>query len=417
MAFTLGFHIVFASLGVGLPVVMLAAEWKYLRTGDAGWRALARRWSKAFAVLFAVGAVSGTVLSFEMGLLWPEFMGTFGSVIGMPFTLEAFAFFLEAIFVGVYLYAWDRLPPRQHFLSGIPVAISGAASAWFVVTANAWMNQPTGFRLVDGNVADADPWAAMFNPATWAQTTHMLVAAYMVTGFVVAAVYAGARLRGDRTEYTSRALALGLTLGAVFAPIQIGVGDWASRMVADTQPVKFAAMEGIAVTQAGVPLRLGPIEIPGGASFLLRGDPDAVIPGLDQVAAEDRPPDAIVHGAFQAMVAIGLGLLAIALWSGWSWWRRRRLPDGRAYLWALVAAGPAVVVALESGWVVTEVGRQPWIVHGIMRTAEAVTQAPGVRVVFAVVVAIYTVLAAGTVVVLRALGRRPLTAEEASRGG
>ena len=249
MAFTLGFHIVFASLGVGLPVVMLAAEWKYLRTGDAGWRALARRWSKAFAVLFAVGAVSGTVLSFEMGLLWPEFMGTFGSVIGMPFTLEAFAFFLEAIFVGVYLYAWDRLPPRQHFLSGIPVAISGAASAWFVVTANAWMNQPTGFRLVDGNVADADPWAAMFNPATWAQTTHMLVAAYMVTGFVVAAVYAGARLRGDRTEYTSRALALGLTLGAVFAPIQIGVGDWASRMVADTQPVKFAAMEGIAVTR------------------------------------------------------------------------------------------------------------------------------------------------------------------------
>jgi len=412
MAFTLGFHIIFACLGVGLPVVMLVAERMFLRTGDESWRQLARRWSRAFAVLFAVGAVSGTVVSFEMGLLWPGFMGTFGSVIGLPFTLEGFAFFLEAIFLGIYLYGWERLSPRAHWWSGMPIVVAGVASAWFVVTANAWMNHPQGFTLVDGRVVDVSPVRAMLNPATWSQTTHMIVAAYMVTGFLVAAVYAGAALRGGNSTYVRRAMALGIVMGAAFAPIQVVVGDWSARVVANSQPVKFAAMEGIVVTEAGAALRIGPFAIPGGASLLLHGDCHAVIPGLDAVPESERPPDAIVHAGFLVMVGIGFGLLFIALWSGWSWWRHRRLPEHRAYWWALVAAGPAAVLALEAGWVVTEVGRQPWIAQGVMRTIDAVTSAPGVSWVFVAVVGVYAVLATSTVVVLRILAKRPIEAEE-----
>lgn len=407
MALTLGFHIVLACFGVGLPVLLLAAEGLYLRTKDEGWKVLARRWSKAFAVLFAVGAVSGTVLSFELGLLWPQFMGTFGAVIGMPFTLEAFAFFLEAIFVGIYLYAWDRLPPRVHWLTAFPIAISGLASAWFVVTANAWMNTPRGFVLEGGRVVDADPWAAMFNPATWAQTTHMILAAYMVTGFCVAAVYAYSKLRGNATRHASRAMALGLAMGAVLAPAQILAGDFSARLVARTQPAKLAAMEGLERTRAGAPLRIGGlIEIPGGLSWLAYGDPKAVVRGLEEFP--DRPPSGIVHASFQIMVAGGTFMAAVALWSAISILRRRRLPSGKAFLEALVACGPVSVLALEAGWVVTEVGRQPWIVQGVMRTSEAVTDVPGIGWSLAAAVFIYAVLTAGTVVILRILARQAL---------
>ncbi len=424
MAFTLGFHIILACFGVGLPVLMLFAEWRFLRTRDGGWRTLARRWSKAFAVLFAVGAVSGTVLSFELGVLWPQFMGTFGAVIGLPFTLEAFAFFLEAIFVGIYLYAWDRLSPRAHWWSGFPIALSGFASAWFVVTANAWMNVPQGFQMVDGRVVDADPIAAMLNPATGAQTTHMILAAYMVTGFVVASFYAAALLRGKDTLYHRRAMALGLALGMICAPVQVVVGDWAARTVAETQPVKLAAMEGQFRTEASAPLRLGglpdenarttryALEIPGGLSWLAYGNTQAVVKGLDDFPPQDIPPVTIVHLAFQLMVGIGTGLVLLALWAGGSVWRRRRLPENRLFLWAMVIAGPLTVVALEAGWVVTEVGRQPWIVQGVMRTADAVTAAPGIVWVLAAAVTIYVILAVGAIAVLRLLARSPFSEAE-----
>jgi cytochrome d ubiquinol oxidase subunit I len=427
MAFTLGAHIVLACLGVGMPVLLLFAEWRYLRTGDEGWRTLARRWSKAFAVLFAVGAVSGTVLSFELGLLWPSFMGTFGSVIGLPFTLEGFAFFLEAIFAGIYLYGWDRLPPRVHWLAGFPIALSGFASAWFVVTANAWMNSPQGFTLRDGVVVEADPLAAMFNPATGAQTAHMILAAYMVTGFVMAAFYAWERLRGRDGTYQRRAMSLGLALGAICTPVQIVVGDWGAKVVAATQPVKLAAMEGQFRTESRAPLRIGgwpdeqarqtrfAVEIPGALSWLAYGDTNAVIRGLDDFPKDDTPPVLVVHLAFQVMVGIGFALLLVSAWTGWSVLRRRRLPNVRAFLWSLVAAGPLAVLALEAGWVVTEVGRQPWIVQGVMRTAEAVTDAPHIPSVFAVTLAIYGILTVGVVLVLRLLARVPL-AKEAGHG-
>jgi cytochrome d ubiquinol oxidase subunit I len=415
MALSLAWHIVVASFGVALPAMTLFAEWRGQRTGDVAYRLLARRWARAMGVLFAVGAVSGTILSFEMGVLWPGMMGRFGQVIGLPFTLEAFAFFVEAIFLGIYLYGWDRLPPRVHLLSGIPVLVAGAAGTFFVVSANAWMNQPRGFDLESGRVVGVDPWAAMFNPATGPQSVHMLVAAFMVTGFMMASVYAVGMLRGRRDRYHRLGFLVPFTVAAAMAPIQVGVGDWAARFVAEYQPVKLAAMEGQFATETGVPLHIRgsggdgqmryAIEIPNGLSLLAFWDPDARIRGLDEVPPGDRPPVNVVHLSFQTMVAAGLGLLGVAAWFWLVWWRRRRPPDGRWFLRAAALCGPAAVLALEAGWVTTEVGRQPWIVYGVLRTRDAVNPAPGLTIGLLAVVVVYAALTAATVYVLRRLAR------------
>ncbi|MDQ4021236.1 MAG: cytochrome ubiquinol oxidase subunit I [Actinomycetota bacterium] len=415
MALSLGWHIVVACFGVGMPAITLIAEWRGQRSGDPVYRLLARRWARAMGVLFAVGAVSGTILSFEMGILWPGFMGTYGEVIGLPFALEGIAFFLEAIFLGIYLYAWDRLPPRQHLLSGIPIVIAGVASAFFVVTANAWMNQPTGFDQEGGRLVAVDPWAAMFNPATPPQTVHMILAAFMVAGFGMASVYAVAMLRGRRDRYHRLGFLIPFTVAAVITPVQIGVGDWAAHFVANNQPVKLAAMEGIFDTQRGAPLHVGGVaidnemryalEIPSGLSLLAHFDPDAEIMGLNEVPPGDRPPVNVTHLAFQTMVAIGFALLAWVAWAAVTWLRRRDLPRSRWFLRAGAVSGVAAVVALEAGWVTTEVGRQPWIVYGIQRTADAVNPAPGLVYGFALVAAVYVILTIGTVYVLRRLSR------------
>jgi cytochrome d ubiquinol oxidase subunit I len=418
MALTLGFHIVFACFGMGLPILLLVAEGRFLKTGDVEWKNLAKRWSKAFAILFAVGAVSGTVLSFELGLLWPRFMGTFGPVLGLPFTLETIAFFVEGIFAGIYLYGWDRLSPRAHWLSGIPIAVAGLASAVFVVTANAWMNCPLGYTLQGDKIVAAQPVLAMLSPASAPQIVHMLLAAGLVCGFGVAAVYAAARLRGNDSVRVRRAMTLGLAMGVICAPLQAVSGDWAARTVARTQPVKFAALEGQFKTEAGAPLRIGgipdsesettryAIEIPGGLSWLAFRDSGHVVQGLDQVPRADRPPVAIVHLAFQSMIGIGVFLLVIAGWTGASLAFRRKLPGSRPFLWCVVLAGPLSAVGLEAGWIVTEVGRQPWIVQGVMRTRDAVTDAPGLGWSLAAAVAIYAILIAGTLVALRHLARK-----------
>lgn len=428
MAFTLGFHIILACFGIGLPVLILAAEWRFLRTGDELWRTLARRWSKAFAVLFAVGAVSGTVLSFELGLLWPEFMGRWGAVIGLPFTMEGFAFFLEAIFAGIYLYGWDRLPKRVHWLTGWPVAIAGFLSAFFVVTANAWMNAPAGFRWEDGRAVEVDPLAAMFTVTTGAQTAHMIVAAYLVSGFCVAAFYATRFLRNRNDLYSRRAFTLGLLLALPLVPVQIVVGDWSAKVVAKSQPVKLAAMEGLFETQTRAPLHIGGIpdeetgelrygvKIPGALSWLAYGDVDAEVKGLNEFPEGDTPPLAIVHFAFQVMVGIGTLMLLVACWAAISYFRARAWPRAKLFLWMQVALGPLSVVALEAGWIVTEVGRQPWVVQGYMRTSEAVTQAPGVWNVFAATLAIYGVIAVASVVILRQLAKVPILQSESEHG-
>ncbi len=426
MAFTLGFHIILACYGVGLPVLMLAAEWQFLKTGDRLWQELAHRWSKSFAVLFAVGAVSGTVLSFELGLLWPEFMERWGAVIGLPFTMEGFAFFLEAIFAGIYLYGWERLPPRIHWMTGWPIAISGFLSAFFVVTANAWMNAPAGFRMVDDKITEIDPLAAMFNAASGAQATHMIVAAYLVTGFSVAAYYALCLLKRPGDLYCRRALTLSLLLALGFVPVQMLVGDWSAKVVAHSQPVKLAAMEGQFQTERRAPLRIGglpdvaarqtryALEIPGALSFLSYSDFNAEVKGLNDFPTDRLPPVAVVHIAFQVMVGIGglMGLLALVCVINYV--RFRQWPQARWFLIVVVLMGPLSIVAMEAGWIVTEVGRQPWIVQGYMRTSEAVTRAPGVWSVFAATMAIYLVLTVASVAALTRLARQPL--KEATSG-
>ncbi|MBE1558760.1 cytochrome ubiquinol oxidase subunit I [Nonomuraea africana] len=415
MALSLGWHIVIACFGVGMPAITLIAEWRGHRSGDVHYRLLARRWAKAMGVLFAVGAVSGTILSFEMGVLWPGLMGAYGQVIGLPFSLEGIAFFIEAIFLGIYLYAWDRLPPRIHLLSGIPIVLAGVASAFFVVTANAWMQQPTGFDAEGGRIVAVDPWAAMFNPATPPQTVHMILAAFMVAGFGMASVYAVAMLRGRRDRYHRLGLLLPLAVAAVITPVQIGVGDWAAHFVASNQPVKLAAMEGVFETERGVPLHVGGIavdgemryalEIPYGLSLLAHWNPNAEIMGLNEVPPADRPPVNVVHWAFQIMVGAGFALLGLSAWLALAWWRRRDLPSSPWFLRAAALSGVAAALALEAGWVVTEVGRQPWIVYGVMRTAEAVNPAPGLVWGFVLVTVVYAALTVATVYVLRRLAR------------
>ncbi|HXG68928.1 MAG TPA: cytochrome ubiquinol oxidase subunit I, partial [Blastocatellia bacterium] len=325
MAMSLAFHIIFAAAGIAMPLMMAVAEWRWLRTRDEAYLTLAKRWAKGTAILFAVGAVSGTVLSFELGLLWPEFMRWAGPIIGMPFSLEGFAFFTEAIFLGIYLYGWNRVPPRAHLAAGVIVALSGAASGIFVVIANAWMNAPTGFRLVDGQPVDVDPIAAMMNPAAFAQTLHMTLAAYAATGFAVAGIHAYLLLRDRHNLFHRHALAIALVVGGVTAVLQPLSGDILAKVVARNQPAKLAAFEGQFQTEQGAPLRIGgipdeetgttryAIEIPYGLSMLAYNDPNATVKGLDAFPRDEWPPVAIVHISFQIMVAAGVAMMGVAL--------------------------------------------------------------------------------------------------------
>lgn len=406
MAMALAFHIVFAMAGIGLPLMMVMAEWRWLRTGDEPSRTLAKRWAKVTTILFAIGAVTGTILSFLLGLLWPTFMVWAGPIIGLAFSLEGFAFFAEAIFLGLYLYGWRLLSPAAHLLSGVAVALSGVASAVFVVQANGWMNTPRGFRLLDGQPTEIDPLAAMLNPAGLAQAPHMILAAYVATGFVVAGIHAFQLLREPDNIFHQRALRIALLVGGVSILLQLISGDILAKVVADYQPAKLAALEGQFWTEAGAPLRLGglpdveqgilryAIEIPYGLSFLLYLDPNAVVTGLDGIPRDQWPPVGVVRMAFQIMMFSGFAMAGVTLWGLWLWWRRVALFRSRAFLIALVLAAPLGVVATEAGWTATEVGRQPWIIVGVMKTAEAVTPMPGLVVPLVIFVLLYLFLGA-----------------------
>jgi cytochrome bd ubiquinol oxidase subunit I len=425
MALSLGWHIVIACTGMAFPFLVMYAEWKGQRTGDPVYTALARHWSKVLAVLFAIGAVSGTILSFEFGILWPRWMAAYGDVMGLPFAIEGFAFFTEAIFVGIYLYGWDRLPPKVHLWSGVPIGIAGVASAFFVVAANGFMNTPTGFRLVNGNVVDVHPWAALFNTSLWPEATHMILAAFIVTGYLVAMPHALALLRGKRDRYRRIGFLIPFVVASAVVPLQIVAGDWAARHVAVHQPVKLAAMEGLEHTERGAPIHIGGvfidgrvrfgIKIPDGLSFLAFHRTNAVVTGLESVPPADRPPVNVVRTAFQVMVAIGTAMLGLGLWLLLAWRRHRDLPRSRWFYRAALVAGPAAVVALEAGWITTEVGRQPWIVYGVMRTQDAVTRASGIPVGYATLSVVYAGLAVAVGWLLRRLARAPLdpSAEEA----
>ena len=424
MAVSLAFHIIFAVVGIGMPVLMVIAERRWQKTGDPIHLELARRWSKGTAILFAVGAVSGTVLSFELGLLWPGFMELAGGIIGMPFSLEGFAFFTEAIFLGIYLYGWDRISPRAHLWAGIAVAVSGAASGIFVVMANAWMNSPAGFDLVGGRPVNIDPVAAMLNPMAFQQTLHMTLAAYTATGFAVAGIHAFLLLFDRDNAFHRRALSAALVLGAPAAVLQPISGDISARSVAERQPIKLAAMEAHFETMAGAPLTIGglpdsetgetryAIKIPYGLSLLAFHDPHAVVRGLNDFPRDEWPNVLIVHTAFQIMIALGTYMALVSLWAGWLAFRRRDVTGNRLLLRALVLGGPMGFIAIEAGWTVTEVGRQPWTIYGVLRTADAVTPMPGLVVPFVLFTLLYCFL--GVIVawlLYRQIIRSPKTSE------
>jgi cytochrome bd ubiquinol oxidase subunit I len=419
-ALSFAVHIPLVCFGIAFPSMVLLVESLYVRTGDELYRTLAKRWSKVMIALFAVGVVTGTILSFEMGLLWPNFMATFGDVFGLAFGLEGFSFFLEAIFIAIYVYGWDRMSSRMHLLCGIPVVIAGLTGSLFVISVNAWMNRPSGFRVEEGRAVDVEPWSALFgNGHLWPELSHMYFAGFIVAGFVVASVYAWGWLKGRRGRYERIALAVPLTIAALAAPVQLVMGDWIARRVTDDQPVKLAAFEGLGPTTKGAPFHiLGwyedgevkyGIEIPKLLSLLAKHDPNATIEGLEAVPADDRPPPInLIRFAFQTMVGIGTFLAALGVVHLLTWYRRRRFVESRWFLRAVVAAGPLSVVALIAGWVTTEVGRQPWVVYDVMRTEEAVTGAGGIPVGYATLVVVYLGLGAAVFWILRRLSLRPL---------
>lgn len=412
-------HIPLVCFGIAFPAIVLFVEWLGHRTGDPLYGVLAKRWSKIMLALFAVGVVTGTILSFELGLLWPNFMATFGSVFGLGFAVEGISFFLEATFIAIYVYGWGRLSPRAHLLAGVPIVITGFAGSLMVISVNGWMNHPSGFRLEKGRAVDVHPFAALFeNDYVWHELVHMYLAAFIVAGFVMAAFYAFGWLRGRRGRYERTALVIPLTIAALAAPVQILVGDWAARDVAKTQPVKLAALEGLGTTEKGAAIHiLGwydgkevkyGIKIPKLLSFLSFHDFNAEVKGLDTVPADDRPPVNVVRFAFQTMVGIGSALALLSVFYVGSWLRYRRLPRSTWFYRAVVVAGPLALVALICGWITTEVGRQPWVVYNVMRTSDAVTGASGIPVGYATLALVYLGLCVAVVWILRRLSLVPL---------
>ncbi|MCU1372905.1 MAG: ythA 2 [Actinomycetia bacterium] len=415
MAFSLGWHIVIAAFGVAFPAMIFVVHRRGIR-GDADALVLAKRWSKVAGVLFALGAVSGTILSFELGLLWPGLMGRFGDVIGLPFALEGIAFFVEAIFLGIYLYGWGRLPPRVHLLTIVPMAISGVFGSFCVIAANAWMNNPSGFRIVDGKVVDVRPLAAMFNPGLWLEWLHMWLAAYMVVGFVVAAVYASGMRKGRRDHLHRLGFLVPFAFASIAAVAQPAVGHVQGLRLNGAQPSKLAALELAPRTERRAPLVIGGVLVDGEVRFGLklpvlgsiisRSAPNAKIVGLDDLPEGKEVPATVVHLAFQLMVGIAFTLLGGA---AWFWWRRRRggdLLDRPWFLRFALLAGPAAVVALQAGWTVTEVGRQPWIAYRVLRVDQAVTDVGWIWVSLGVIVVVYTSMTVIGVRILRSMSER-----------
>ena len=413
MAMLFAFHILFAVAGMGMPVLMVIAERAHLRTGQPVYVELARRWAKGTSVLFAVGAVSGTVLSFELGLLWPTFMAFAGGVIGLPFALEGFAFFTEAIFLGIYLYGWDRVSPRLHLASGVLVALGGILSGIFVVTANAWMNTPAGFTLAEGMPVEVSPIAAMGNPSSLHETIHMTLAAFAASGFAVAGIHAYLLLRNRENLFHRKALEIALAVGGVAAVLLPLSGDVSARSVAVNQPVKLAALGGQFDSERGAPLRIGgipdvasrttryAIEVPRGLSLLAFHDPDARVRGLTDFPPKDWPDPVPVHLAFQAMVAGGAIMALLSVVAAWRSWKKRENLFSRRFLIAVALCGPVGLLCVEAGWGVTEMGRQPWAIHGVMRTAEAATPVGGLLLPFAFFSLLYLVLGAASIWLLR----------------
>ena len=405
MALSLGFHIIFSCIGMVMPFFMAVSHYYWLRTGDVVFRNVTKAWSKGVAIFFATGAVSGTVLSFELGLLWPGFMQHAGPIFGMPFSLEGTAFFIEAIALGFFLYGWGKFNKWFHWFTGVVVGISGLASGILVVSANAWMNSPSGFDYVNGQYLNIDPIKAMFNDAWFSQALHMTIAAFCATGFAVAGIHALMVLKQRNVRFHAAAFRIAAAFATLAAILQPLSGDISARDVAQRQPAKLAAMEAHFKTEKRAPLIIGgipdtkkqevnyAIELPGLLSLMTHHDLNAEVKGLDQIPVENHPPVAVTHYAFQVMVGLGMFMLAISIFYYFIIWRKKKWKDKRWLLRLFVLATPMGFIAVEAGWTVTEVGRQPWIINGIMRTKDAVTPMPGISYSFLLFTAIYISLA------------------------
>ncbi|PIC98705.1 cytochrome ubiquinol oxidase subunit I [Sporosarcina sp. P29] len=408
---TLSFHIIYATIGVGVPLMIMLAQWVGIKKNDEHYILLARRWARGFVITVAVGVVTGTAIGLQLSLLWPNFMELAGNVIALPLFMETFAFFFEAIFLGIYLYTWDRFEnQKKHFLLLIPVALGASFSAVFITIVNAFMNAPQGFNLVNGELINVNPLVAMFNPAMPTKVAHVVGTAYMTSAFLLAAIAAFRLLRGSNHVYHKKALYLTLKVGFIFSVSAALIGDFSGKYLAEYQPEKLAAAEWHFETEENAPLILYgvlddgevkyAIKIPYALSILAHGVPSAEVVGLDQYPEEDTPP-LYIHYLFDIMVTIGmlLMMLSAVYWIGM--WRRWSFVQSRLFRWLIVIGGPLVFISLEAGWWLAEVGRQPWILRNIMRTSEGATtsgQVPTMLVLFAL---LYLVLGIGSVVVLR----------------
>ena len=425
MGTSLVFHVIFSVLGVGLPLLLCMAEGLALWQKDGTWLSLSRQWTKAFAVLFAIGAVSGAVVEFEITLLWSGLVKNAGAIIGLPFALEGFAFFIEGIFLGVYIFGAKRLSPVTHWLTSIPIVISGVTSAWFITSANSWMNSPTGFQLLHGQAINVDPFAAILNPSTPYETTHMILACYVATGFGTAAVYAVGMLRGKRDDYHRKGLLLGMLMGATAIPFQIISGDFNARSIEVLQPAKYAAMEGVITSGNGKPLYIGgivdpatgqdyyAIQIPHGESLLAHFDLNSYTKGLDAFPANLQPPAAVVHLAFDGMVGCAFFMFFVGILFWLLFFKHKRVvPEKKWLLWCAAITGPAAFLALELGWILTEEGRQPWISYYWILVSDAVNPSQWIDVSFLIFVGIYLLLGTMLVVLLLLLARHPKPSQE-----
>lgn len=412
MAISLGFHIIYSCIGMVMPVFMAISHYKWIKTGDPVYKNITQAWSKGVAIFFATGAVSGTILSFELGLLWPKFMEHAGPIFGMPFSLEGVAFFIEAIALGFFLYGWNRFNKWFHWITGIMVGVSGIASGILVVSANSWMNSPAGFDYVNGQYLNIDPIKAMFNGSWFSEALHMTIAAFSATGFAVAGIHALMIARKQNVQFHTKAFRIAIVFGAIAAILQPFSGDISAKNAAEKQPAKLAAMEAYFHTQPYSPLTIGGlpdtaakkvnygIEIPGLLSFLVYDNLKQPVKGLDTIPVKNQPPIAVTHIAFEIMIAIGSVMMLVGILYFLAIWKKSSWLSKKWFLNLFILSTPFGFIAVEAGWTVTEVGRQPWIIQGVMRTSEAVTPMPGIHYSFYLFTVVYLILSVAVVFLL-----------------
>ncbi|MGN6397281.1 MAG: cytochrome ubiquinol oxidase subunit I [Mucilaginibacter sp.] len=412
MAISLGFHIIYSCIGMVMPVFMAVSHYKWIKTGEPVYKNITQAWSKGVAIFFATGAVSGTILSFELGLLWPKFMAHAGPIFGMPFSLEGIAFFIEAIALGFFLYGWNKFNKWFHWFTGILVGVSGIASGILVVSANSWMNNPSGFDFVNGQYINIDPVKAMFNGSWFSESLHMIIAAFSATGFAVAGIHALMIARKKNVLFHTKAFRIAIVFGAIAAILQPFSGDLSAKNAAAKQPAKLAAMEAYFHTQPYSPLTIGglpdtaakknkyALEIPGLLSFLVYDNFQQPVKALDQIPVKDHPPIAVTHIAFEIMIAIGSAMMLVGLLYFAAIWKKRSWLVKGWFLKLFILSTPFGFIAVEAGWTVTEVGRQPWIIQGVMRTSEAITPMPGIAYSFYLFTAVYLILSIAVIFLL-----------------